>query len=149
VTVSGASIAAPYVPTPDPVATLRAILIARFEAASLEQPPIVGNVREGGDTPPFYVLSEAGEERARGAGVLLPARVGLSAWSLTEAGAVAGYRMASDLLHRTGPVTVDTTGVWKVFDETGVQRPLRDPDSGWWLAAGVFDLYMTDRAIGG
>ena len=146
--ITGASIAAPLVASPDPVAVLRAILLARLEATGQTAVTVVGNVRSAGVEPPFYVLSEAGALRARGPGAYSPARVGLSAWAATEDAAAAAYRLASDLLHRQGPLVVDGAGVWKIFDETGLQRPLPDPDSDWWSASGVFDLVMTDRAVG-
>jgi len=147
-TITGASIAAPLVASPDPVAVLRAVLLARMEVTAQAIVPVVANVREAGGTPPFYVLTEAGALRARSTGVLSPARVGLAAWALTEDAAAAAYRLASDLLHRVGPVTVDGCGVWRIYDETGLQGALPDPDSSWWRASGVFDLVMTDRTVG-
>lgn len=147
-TVTGDSIDLPLTASPDPVAVLRSILLARLAATGQTVVPVVANVREAGGQVPFYVLSEAGALRARGPGAYGPARVGLAAWAATEDAAAAAYRLASDLLHRQGPLVVDGAGVWKVFDETGLQRPLPDPDSDWWSAQGVFDLVMTDRAIG-
>jgi hypothetical protein len=144
----GASIGAPLVAGPDPVALLRAILLERLDRTSQAIVPVIGNVRDADTEPPFYVASEAGSIHERSAPVLNPARVGLSAWALTEDAAAAAYRLAIDLLHRQGPLLIDGWGIWKVFNETGLQRPLRDPDSSWWLATGVFDLYMTDRNVG-
>lgn len=136
---------------PDPVATFDAVLIARAVGTALENVPIRSDRAEG-DEPPFAIATDGGWARARGAGALLPARVNLSVTAATDDQAAALWRLASALLHNWGPVTVDVdgaqVGVWKVFDETGPQRPVQEPDTGWWRVFGVFDLTMTDRAIG-
>lgn len=136
----------------DPVAAFRAVLVARA-AATGETLGTVRSHRHDGDEPPYVLLREAGAPRERNAPVMNPARVAIQVFELDEAAAAAGYRRISALAHRAGPMTVDldddgSVGVWKVFDETGVQTPVKDPDTGWWIAGGVFDLYMTDRSVG-
>lgn len=137
---------------PEPVKVLRAILLARAAGTDLENVPFRSNDRDAGDEPPFGVVSQAGDGRIRSGGALLPARVSVSITAVTDYDAAALWRLASALLHGWGPVVVevdgDQVGVWKVFDETGLQRPVKEPDTGWWRAFGVFDVAMTDRAIG-
>jgi hypothetical protein len=146
--IVGASIGAPLVASPDPVAVLRTILLERLTRTGQTVVHVVGSAREPGIEPPFYVAAEAGAIHETSAPVLNPARVTLTAWALTEDDAAAAYRLAIDLLHRQGPLVVDGVGVWKVKDETGLQGALPDPDSSWWRASGVFDLVMTDRNVG-
>lgn len=136
---------------PDTVATLRTILLARATGTDLEGVAIRPNQPEEGDVPPYVVLAEGGDLHARGVGALLPARVALSVTAETDGEAAALWRLASALLHRYGPaaVVVDgvRVGVWRVHDETGLQRPVQEPDTLWWRASGVFDLTMADRPI--
>ena len=136
---------------PDPVATLRAVLIPRAVGTDLEGLPIRSK-REEGDAPPFLVAREAGDLHHRSVGALLPARVNLSVVALDEDQAAALWRLASALLHRLGPLIVAVdgadVGVWRIHDETGLQQPVQEPDTLWWRAFGVFDLTMADRAIG-
>jgi hypothetical protein len=145
----------PLAVVPDTVATLNALLAARAAAEDVD----VGTVRSRraeGDEPPYTLLGEGGDIRPRGnAPVLNPARVGCRVFDLTDGGAARRYREISALLHRFGPARVElaaedggSVGIWKVFDETGVQAPLQEPETGWWVASGVFDLYMTDRGVG-
>ncbi len=140
--------------SPDPVATLRSIILGLAETAG-DDAPVIRSRRAPGDVPPFTLLRDAGELRARHAPVRRPARVSAQLFGLDEADAARRYRRFSDLVHGYGPAIVELededggdVGVWKVFDETGVQAPLQEPDTGWWVAGGVFDLYMTDRSVG-
>jgi hypothetical protein len=141
------------VASPDPLEVFRAVLIARAVDTSLEEIPVRSNERDQDDVPPLLIASEAGALRHASVGAFMPARVGLSGYATTESGAAALYRTASDGLHRVGPLRISipdfgTVGVWRIYDETGMQRPVLDPDTGWWRAFGVFDIYMADRAIG-
>lgn len=136
---------------PDPIAVLRAVLLGLVVDTDLEGLAI-RDAREDGDSPPYVVLGEAGDRRLRSGGALWPARVEASLTAATKGEAAIKWRLLSALLHRHGPVTLtvdgDRVGVWKVFDETGLQGPVQEPDTAWWRAFGVFDVYMTDRAIG-
>jgi hypothetical protein len=141
------------VASPDPIEVFRAVLIARAVDTTLEDVPIRSNERDQDDEPPYLIASEAGSLRHTSVGAFLPTRVGLSGYATTESGAAALYRTASDVLHRAGPLRISipdfgSAGVWRIYDETGLQRPVRDPDTGWWRAFGVFDMHMADRAIG-
>ena len=143
----------PVAVTPDTVVTLRQLLLDRAAAAGDDE-PVIRSRRAPNEEPPFTLLKEAGELRARHAPVLNPARVTVSAYALTDTEAVRRYRRHAGLVHGFGPAIVSLeaedggdVGVWRVFDETGPQRPIQEPDTGWWLVTGVFDLYMTDRAV--
>lgn len=133
--------------TPDPVALLRTILLEVVEDTQLAGMPIVSNVREDGQEPPFLVLAEAGSVPHPTLPLFQPARVSLTTWALTDGAAAEAYRVASSLLHRNGPFVRDDVGVFRIFDETGLQQPIKDPDTGWWRAFGVFDLHMVDRVL--
>lgn len=139
--------------TPDTVAVFRSILLAR--AADAGDPvPTLHSRREPGQAPPFALLRDAGERRARNAPVLSPARVSVQVFDETDVGAARRLRRFAGLLQGFGPVIVEldpadggTVGVWRIFDETGVQEPLQEPVTNWWVARGTFDLYMTDRSV--
>lgn len=137
--------------TPDPVATLRSVLLSRVSGTDLEDVAVRPNQPDAGDLPPYVVLAEGGDLHARGVGALLPARVALSVTAETDGQAASLWRLASALLHRFGPVSVVIdgvrVGVWRIHDETGLQRPVQEPDTLWWRASGVFDLTMADRPI--
>lgn len=144
----------PVAVLPDVVATFRAVLVARA-AAEGDAPSVIRSRRGEGDEPPYALLRDAGEVRERNAPVLSPARVGVQVFDLTDVAAARRYRRYSALLHGFGPTVVELdaedggdVGVWRIYDETGVQQPLQEPDTGWWVASGVFDLYMTDRGVG-
>jgi len=136
---------------PDPVATLRAVLISRVVDTDLEDVQIK-DARQDGDEPPFGILAEGGDTRARSGGAMLPSRVSLSLTAVTAGQAARLWRLASAALHGAGPIRIlvdgEWVGVWRIFDETGLQRPVQEPDTAWWRAFGVFDVYMADRAIG-
>lgn len=132
---------------PDPVAIIRGVLVSRQPGSPIAGVP-VRDEREEGDEPPFILLAQAGALRHRSVGALLPARVSLTGVGATPGAAAVLYRTASDLLHRLGPIHEGTAGIWRIYDETGQQRPVQEPDTAWWRSFGVFDLYMADRAIG-
>jgi hypothetical protein len=136
---------------PDPIAVLRAILLDRVVGTDLAG-VAVRDAREEGDAPPYVVLNEGGDSRLRAGGALWPARVTLSVTAESKGQAAVLWRLASAALHRHGPerltVDGDQVGVWRIFDETGLQGPVQEPDTSWWRAFGVFDVYMADRAIG-
>lgn len=130
----------------DPLAAFRDRLLALAPATALAGVPI-STKRQDGESPPFVRLSEGGAIRHRTGPAYQPARVNFSAWALDEGQAVELYLTASNLLHRYGPSLVDGIGIFKIFDETGLQQPFEDPDTGWWRAFGVFDLVMVDRVL--
>ena len=130
----------------DPVAALREILLERAIGTSLADVP-VHTRRQDAEPPPFILVGEGGLVHHRSAPVYNPARVGFTAWTLTEEQAVELYLTAAQLLHRYGPVVREGVGVFRIFEETGMQQPFPDPDTGWWRAFGVFDLVMVDRIV--
>lgn len=136
----------------EPVEVLRAVLRVRVPGTALADVAVRTNERDAGDVPPFVILAQGGDVRIRSGGAYAPARVSLSLTAATDYEAAALWRLASRLLHGWGPVNVDVdvdrVGIWRIFDETGLQRPVKEPDTGWWRAFGVFDITMTDRAIG-
>lgn len=103
--------------------------------------------RDEGDRPPLFLVAEAGGIRHRTGPAYAPARVSLSAFHDTDREAADMYLVASQLLHRLRPGIRAGVGIFKVFDETGLQQPFKDPDTGWWRAFGVFDLVLVDRVI--
>ena len=131
----------------DSVAFCRAHLAALAAGTQIEAVPVRASVREDGDEPPFFVMAEGGELAHPTLPLLQPARVELTSWGLTEGQAVTNWRVARALLHRSGPVVIDGVGMFKAFDETGLQRPFQDPDTEWWRAFGVFDLHLVDRVL--
>lgn len=141
--------------TPDTVATLRQLLLDRCTAVG-DTPPAIRSRRAPEDLPPFVLLVEAGEVRARHAPVLTPASVSLAVFDVSPQAAVRRYRRLAAIVHGQYPSVVELeaedggrVAVWKVFDETGPQGPVQEPDSGWWRVSGVFDLFMADRPLGG
>lgn len=139
---------------PDPIATFLALALARY-AAEGDTPEKLRSRRNVDDVPPYGLLQEAGGQRARNAPVVNPARVSVRIYDTDDGAAARRYRRLSALLHGFGPVIVEldeadggSVGVWRVFDETGVQAPVQEPDTGWWVAGGVFDLFMADRSVG-
>jgi hypothetical protein len=139
--------------TPDPVMAFEAIVAARAAYAG-DSAPVLRSTRAEGDVPPFALIRDAGERLERNAPVLNPARVSVSQWELTSAAAARRLRRISALVHGFGPTEValatedgGTVVVFKVFNETGVQPPVQDPETRWWVATAAFDLYMTDRAV--
>lgn len=139
---------------PDVVAAFDAYLAAKASDAEVD-PIVVRSTRATGDAPPFALARDGGERKARHAGVLNPARVAVQAFGLTSAGAARLLRLIAALVHDAGPLIVELEdedggriGIWRVFDEIGVGEPLKEPETGWWVATGAFDLYMSDRAVG-
>lgn len=131
----------------DPVAAFRDALLALAPATAIAGVVIRTNKRHEGDSPPYFVVNEAGDIQHRTAPVYSPARVNLTAWALDADQAVDLYRTASQLVHRYGPLIRDGVGIFRIFAETGLQQPFEDPDTGWWRAFGVFDLAMVDRIV--
>lgn len=131
----------------DPVAVLRDLLLELAPGSALAGLPIRTTARHEGDAPPFVVLAEGGALRHRSGPVYAPARINLSAWALDADRAAELYRAASELLHRRGPIVRNGAGIFRIYDETGLQAPFEDPDTGWWRAFGVFDLVMVDRLV--
>ena len=131
----------------DPLAAFREALLALAPTTALADVPIRANERHDGDAPPFVVIAEGGAIRHRTGPAYAPARVNLSAWGNDADQAVELYLTASQLLHRYGPVVRSGAGIFRIFDETGLQQPFEDPDTGWWRAFGVFDLVMVDRPV--
>ena len=130
----------------DPVAAFREALLAMAPTTALAGIPVTTKSQVG-ESPPFIRLSEGGAIRHRTGPAYKPARVNFSAWALDEGQAVELYLTASQLLHRAGPVVRNGAGIFRIFDETGLQQPFEDPDTGWWRAFGVFDLVMVDRPV--
>lgn len=140
--------------TPDPVATLRSLFLARAAAAG-DDAPVLRSTHAAGEEPPFALLRDAGDSHERNAPVLNPARVSVSQYELTSAAAARRLRRLAALVHGFGPTTVEleeedggTVLVFKVFNETGVQEPVQEPDTNWWVATAAFDVHMTDRSVG-
>jgi hypothetical protein len=131
----------------DPVAAFRDALLALAPATAIAGVDVRTNKRHGGDSPPYFIVSEGGDIQHRTAAVYNPARVNVSAYGLNADQAVDLFRTASQLVHRTGPLIRNGVGIFRIFAETGLQQPLEDPDTGWWRAFGVFDLVMVDRPV--
>jgi len=130
----------------DPVAAFREALLALAPGTALADVPVRSKQQQG-EAPPFIRLSEGGAIRHRTGPAYKPARVNFSAWALDEGQAVELYLTASQLLHRHGPVVRNGAGIFRIYDEMGLQQPFEDPDTGWWRAFGVFDLVMVDRPV--
>lgn len=138
---------------PDTVAVFRALLLARAADAG-DTAPVISSRRDPGVVPPFSLVRDAGERRARNAPVLNPARVAVQVFDETDTGAARRLRRIVGLLHGFGPAIVEledadggSVGVFRIFDETGVSEPLQEPVTNWWVARGTFALYMTDRSV--
>jgi hypothetical protein len=130
----------------DPVATFREVLLGLVPATVLAAVPVVTK-RAPNQAPPFIHVGEGGTIHHRTGPVYNPARVNLTAWALDEDQAVLFYLTAAQLLHRFGPVVKSDVGIFRIFEETGLQQPFEDPDTDWWRAFGVFDLVMVDRLV--
>ena len=130
----------------DTVAALRDVLLDRMAGSSIEAVPVRTKHKEG-ETPPFILLGEGGSIRLPSVPLYAPARVQLESWGLDEDQAVEIYLTAAQLLHRLGPVVINGVGIFRIFEETGLQPPFVDPDTGWWRAFGVFDLTMVDQIL--
>ena len=131
----------------DPVAAFRDALLELAPATALANVAVRTNDRHDDDAPPFVVVSEGGAIHHRTGPAYVPARVNLSAWGIDADQAVELYLTAAQLLHRLGPLVRNGIGIFKIFEETGLQQPFEDPDTGWWRAFGVFDLVMVDRIV--
>ena len=131
----------------DPLAAFRDALVALAPTTALAGIALRTNAMHAGDVPPFVVIAEGGAIRHRTGPAYAPARVNFSAWGIDADQAVELYLTASQLLHRYGPVVRSGAGIFRIFDETGLQQPFEDPDTGWWRAFGVFDLVMVDRPV--
>jgi hypothetical protein len=130
-----------------PIVAFRQLLLDLAPGTQLESLPILTVKRDPGVTPPFLLVAEAGSIRHRTGPAYAPARASLTAYEYTDRGAAELYLVASELLHRLRPGIRDGVGIFKVFDETGLQQPFQDPDTEWWRAFGVFDLVLVDRLI--
>ena len=130
----------------DTVASLRDVLLDRIPGSSIEAVG-VRTKRQEGEPPPFILLVEGGAIRLPSVPLYAPARVDLEAWGLDEEQAVEIYLTAAQLLHRLGPLVINGVGIFRIFEETGLQHPFVDPDTGWWRAFGVFDLMMVDQIL--
>ncbi len=130
----------------DSVAAFRDALLALAPGTAIAAVP-VRTKRLEGEPPPFIHVGEGGAIHHRTGPVYNPARVNLSAWALDEDQSVEMYLTAAQLLHRLGPLIRNGIGIFKIFEETGLQQPFEDPDTGWWRAFGVFDLVMVDRIV--
>ncbi len=130
----------------DPVAALREVLLELVPTTALADVP-VRTKRQEGEAPPFILLGEGGTLHHRTGPVYNPARVNLSAWALDDDQAVEMYLTAAQLLHRLGPLVRSGVGIFRIYEETGLQQPFEDPGTGWWRAFGVFDLVMVDRIV--
>ncbi len=131
----------------DPLAAFRDALLALAPATVLASVPVRTNKFHDGDVPPFVVVSEGGAIHHRTGPAYAPARVNLSAFGLDADQAVELYLTAAQLLHRFGPVIRNGAGIFRIFEETGLQQPFEDPGTGWWRAFGAFDLVMVDRIV--
>jgi hypothetical protein len=131
----------------DPLAAFRESLLALAPSTALASVAVRTNVKHADDVPPFVVIAEGGAIRHRTGPAYAPARVNFSAWGIDADQAVELYLTASQLLHRLGPLVRNGAGIFRIYDETGVQQPFEDPDTGWWRAFGVFDLVMVDRPV--
>jgi hypothetical protein len=130
-----------------PVVAFRDLLLDLATDTQLEGIPVRTVKRDPGDEPPFLLVAEGGGIRHRTGPAYAPARASLTAFHMTDREAADLYLAASELLHRLRPGIRDGVGIFKVFDETGLQQPFQDPDTGWWRAFGVFDLVLVDRLI--
>lgn len=130
----------------DPVAVLREVLIDLILGSSIEAVP-VRTQRKAGELPPFILLTEGGSIRHPSVPLYAPARVNFEAWALDEDEAAAIYLAAAQLMHRLGLVIRKGVAIFQCFEETGLQQPFPDPDTGWWRAFGVFDLTMVDQIL--
>jgi hypothetical protein len=131
----------------DSLASFRDVLLERVVGTALADVAVRTNARRPDDMPPFIVVSEGGSLHHRTGPVYNPARINFSAWALDADQAVEMYLTAAQLLHRLGPVIVNGAGIFRIFEETGLQQPFEDPDTSWWRAFGVFDLVMVDRIM--
>lgn len=134
------------VASPDVVAVLRDLLLD-LVAADGPASPLTGWDLTSDSTPgqlPAIALGDAGWVRDADLGAFNPARVSLRAFAETEEQAAAGYRAASDYLHRVRNLTRAGVGIFEITDETGPQ-PVPDPSTRWALAFGVLDLVVADR----
>ena len=130
----------------DTVAAARDVLLSRIPGSSIEAVP-VRTQHEQGEAPPFILVAEGGAIRLPSVPLYAPARANLEAWGLDEDQAVEIYLTAAQLLHRLGPLVINGVGIFRIFEETGLQQPFLDPDTGWWRAFGVFDLTMVDQIL--
>jgi hypothetical protein len=130
----------------DPVAALRDALLALAPSTALAAIPVRTEHLEA-EAPPFFLVGEAGAIHHRTGPVYNPARINLSAWALDQDQAVEMYLTAAALLHRYGPVVRNGIGIFRIFEETGLQQPFADPDTGWFRAFGAFDMVMVDRIV--
>lgn len=130
-----------------PVVAFRELFVEVKAGTWIEDYAVRTLHRDPDDVPPFFLVGEAGSIRHRTGPAYAPARASLTAFDYTDRGAVDMYLAASQLLHRLRPGIRDGVGIFKVFDETGVQQPFQDPDTEWWRAFGVFDLVLVDQPI--
>lgn len=130
-----------------PVVAFRELLVDVAAGTQIDGIAVRTVHRDPEDVPPLFLVSEAGGIRHRTGPAYAPARVSLTALHYTDREAVDMYLVASQLLHRLRPGIRDGVGIFKVFDETGVQQPVKDPDAEWWRAFGVWDLVLVDRPI--
>jgi hypothetical protein len=130
----------------DTVAAFRDVLIDRLAGSSIETVPVRTQHKEG-EAPPFILLAEGGSIRHPRVPLYAPARVNFEAWALDEDAAVAIYMTAAQFMHRLGVVIKNGVAIFQCFEETGLQQPFPDPDTGWWRAFGVFDLTMVDQIL--
>jgi len=131
----------------DSLASFRDVLLERVPGTALAAVTVRANARHADDLPPFIVVSEGGALHHRTGPAYNPARVNFTAWALDADGAVEMYLTAAQLLHRLGPLVKNGAGIFRVFEETGLQQPFEDPDTSWWRAFGVFDLVMVDQIM--
>jgi hypothetical protein len=130
----------------DPVAAFREVLLDLLPATAFAG-VAVRTRHEQDEAPPFYLAGEGGAIHHRTGPAYNPARVNLSAWALDQDQAAEMYLTAAQHLHRMGPLIKNGVGIFRIFEETGLQQPFPDPDTGWFRAFGAFDLVMVDRIV--
>lgn len=128
----------------------RAVLADCAAGTAIAGVPVMTNDRDPGDAPPYIVLAEGGDLHFGTLQANNPARVQITGVATTDVAAAALCRAALMLLHDHGPAQFTVDGLVLQFfgagDETGVQQPLREPETLWWRAFGVIDIWMADRA---
>lgn len=133
-----------------PTILARAALADVATGTALAGVPVLTNERDEGDAPPYIVLNEAGDLHSGNLQANNPARVGITGVAMTDVAAAALCRTALMLLHEHpgASYTIDELvySLHGAGNETGVQQPLREPDTLWWRAFGVIDIWMADRA---
>lgn len=133
-----------------PTILARAALADVASGTAIAGVVVMTNEREEADTPPYILLSEGGDLHRGTLHANNPARVQITGVAVTDVAAVALCRTALALLHDHVRASYMIDGLAYQFhgaaNETGVQQPLREPDTGWWRAFGVIDIWMADRA---